>query len=150
MENIAKKVEYLKGYADALEISDDTAEGKVIKKMLDVLDEMAGVIDDLSNDRDEMFEDISGIYALLGDFEDTDEDDDYDYDDDFDLDDDYDDDDIDYFEMQCPNCKEDVLIDYDMIDEDNSIVCPNCHQEIELVCSCDCDDCTDDDDEVDF
>ena len=38
----------------------------------------------------------------------------------------------DYFEIECPNCGEDVMIDFDMIDDDSEIVCPNCHEEIEL------------------
>ena len=32
------------------------------------------------------------------------------------------------------------MIDFDMIDDDNAIVCPNCHEGIELEFDCDCDD----------
>lgn len=140
MEYIAKKVEYLRGYADALEISDNTAEGKVLKQIISVLEEMASEIDSVVNDSADMKEQIGDIFEILAD-ESYDGDEDYDNDD-FDPEDSCDEDgeDIDYFEIQCPNCKEDVLIDYDMIDEDNSIVCPNCHREIELICDCGCDD----------
>ena len=52
-----------------------------------------------------------------------------------------------FFEIQCPNCGEDVMIDFDTIDEENGIVCPHCHEEIilEFDCDCDCDDCDCDD-----
>ena len=48
---------------------------------------------------------------------------------------------MDFFEIECPNCHEDVLIDYDMLDDEKGIVCPNCHEEIDLEID------TDDDDE---
>ena len=48
-------------------------------------------------------------------------------------------DDMDFFEIECPNCKEDVMIDFDALDEDKGIICPNCNQEIQLEFECDCD-----------
>lgn len=151
MENLSQKVSYLKGYAEGLEISPKSDEGKLITKMLDVLEEMAETIEDLEYaqaDTDEIVEELDeAVLAMADDFygDDFDDFDDYDdYDDDLDLDDydDYDDGD-DYFEIQCPNCGEDVMVDFDMIDGDNAIVCPNCHEEIELELEFDC-DCDDD------
>ena len=53
------------------------------------------------------------------------------YDDDFDMISEFgDEDDDEYFEIECPNCKEDVLVNFD--DIDNGIVCPHCSEEIEL------------------
>ena len=59
---------------------------------------------------------------------------------------DHDSDDIDYFEIECPNCKETIRIDEDFFDDDEEkpLVCPNCKKEIELDFSCDCDECGDD------
>ena len=50
----------------------------------------------------------------------------------FDDDDEKDESDGDVFEIQCPACGEDVMIDFDMIEDGENIICPNCHEEIEL------------------
>ena len=99
-------------------------------------------VDDVIDAHDELEEKVDEIDSDLADLEDLaydDEDDDYDDDDDFDFDDDLDD--MDLFEIECPNCHEDVMVDFDSLDEEKGIVCPNCNQEIELEFECDCDDC---------
>ena len=55
--------------------------------------------------------------------------------------------DMGFFEIQCPNCNEDVMVDFEGLDDDAPIICPNCREEIELEfdCDCDCDDCHHDD-----
>lgn len=152
MEDLIKKVSYLKGYADGLDISPKSDEGKLIIKLLDVLGEMANAleevsyrVDDVEDVVDELDECVLAIADdLYGDDEyDEDCEDDYEEDeDDFldDYDEDYGGDGGDYFEIQCPGCGEDVMIDFDMIDDDNAIICPNCHEEIELEFECGCDD----------
>lgn len=146
MEDLIKKVAYLKGYAEGLDISPKSDEGKLIIKLIDVMAQMADTIEEL-NDRlydvediqDELDETLLAVADDLygdDDYEDYDDDGFDEYDDDFM--DEYDDDDelmsggSDYFEIECPNCGEDVMIDFDMIDDDSEIVCPNCHEEIEL------------------
>lgn len=55
----------------------------------------------------------------------------------------FDDDDVDdpdFFEIECPACGEDVLIDFDDIEEERGIICPNCGETIELEIDCGCDD----------
>lgn len=145
MEDLIKKVAYLKGYAEGLDISPKSDEGKLIMKLIDVMAEMADTIEEL-NYRVDDIEDIQDELdeTLLAVADDLYGDDDYDeYDDELDDEyddfmDEYDDDDefgdggSDYFEIECPNCGEDVMIDFDMIDDDSEIVCPNCHKEIEL------------------
>lgn len=149
MKNLSKKVAYLKGYADGLDLNPKSEEGKLLKKMLEVIDDIAETMDMMEINQDEI---ASRVELLEDDLDALTED--Y-YDDDFEFEDgydDYDDDEeelfhseesedaTDLFEIACPNCGEDVLIDFDMIDEDNGIVCPNCHEEIELEFECDCDD----------
>ncbi len=140
MDSLSKKVSYLKGYADGLDISPKSDEGKLITKMLEVLDEMAAAIDDLEYAQEETNDVIDeldeSVFAIAEDIYGEDEyDDEYGGEDDF-LDDydGYDDEDgaDDYFEIQCPSCGEDVIVDFDMIDGSEPIVCPNCHEEIEL------------------
>lgn len=150
MENLSQKVSYLKGFADGLDLSPKSDEGKLISKMLEVLEEMAEVIDDLEfaqEETDEIIEELDeAVVAIADDLYGDDSYDDYDDDDFFDDydDDEYDEDGGDFFEIQCPSCGEDVMVDFDMIDGDNEIVCPNCHEEIELELEFDC-DCDDDD-----
>ena len=147
MSEISKEVSYLKWLSEGLNISDKSDEGKLIKKLIDVLSEAAEEIDALwaKNDElqlrlDELDEelyaaelDIDTIYDTI---DDMDDDDilDFDYDEDDDDDDfsEFIDEDSDLFEIMCPECGEDVVVDFDMIDEDNNIVCPNCNEEIEL------------------
>ena len=139
MEDLIKQAAYLKGYAEGLDISPKSDEGKLITKLIDVIGVMAEKITELE-DRVMDVEDVTdeldeAVFVMAEDIygDDYDEDD-YDDDDymDDDYDDDLDDDGGDYFEIECPNCGEDVMIDFDMIDDDSEIVCPNCHEEIEL------------------
>ena len=151
MSNLSKKVSYLRGFAEGLDISPKSDEGKLISNMLEVIDEMADKIDALEesqNETDAILDDIDEELSWLADdiygeddFSD-DEDDDYedeDEDDDW-LNDDTNGADNDLFEIQCPNCGEDVMVDFDMLDEEKGIICPNCHEEIELEFNFDEDD----------
>ncbi len=147
MSDILKKVSYLRGFADGLDISPKSSEGMLISKILDVLDDMAEEIDELKLNQienDKILEDIEEeLYEITEDmygFDEDEDDEDGDWDDEDDSDDDDDswlDDDIDVpegdvFEIQCPGCGEDVMVDFDMLDSSNAIICPNCHEEIEL------------------
>lgn len=164
MEELIKQVSYIKGLAEGLDLKDATPEGKLILKMLDVLDSLADYAADmedrmsLTEERVSECEDYLDIIA--DDFYDEDgepidmSDDDYDIfgDDDEDDDDlfdfgDDDEDDSDFFEIECPGCGEDVLVDFDSIDDDNGIICPNCHKEIVLEFDADADADDDEDEE---
>ena len=46
--DIAKKVAYIQGLADGLELDGDTKEGKVLAAILDVLEDMADAIEDMA------------------------------------------------------------------------------------------------------
>ena len=148
MSDVINKVSYLKGLAEGMNISDKSDEGKLIAKLIDVLSDAAEEIDALwaKNDElemrleeldEEMYAAEMDIDAIYDDIEgDFDYDDDYDgYDDgegDFDEFLDSLDDDDDLFEITCPECGEDVVVDFEMLDEEGNIVCPNCHRDIEL------------------
>lgn len=143
MSDITKKASYLRGYADGLDISPKSDEGKLIGKMLELIEEMAemiGELDYVQCETIDIIDDLEEDMALIvDDFygEDDEEDDVEDWDEDDEDDDDWMDDDIDapdgdLFEIRCPNCGEDVMVDFDMLDSSNAIVCPNCREEIEL------------------
>ena len=137
MENMTAKVSYLKGLCDGLNIDESKPEGKLLVSIIDVLKDMSAALDDVIDAHDELEEKVDEIDKDLADIEDIAYgDDDEDEDDGFG---DYEDD-MDFFEIECPNCHEDVMVDFDALDEEKGIVCPNCHQEIELEFDCDCDD----------
>ena len=132
METPAKKLAYLKGLAEGLDINDKTAEGKLLLKLLDAVKDIAEELENLSDEHEELELKVDEIDEDLADLEDFVYDDEYDDDDDDDDDFDFDDDDDEFFEIECPNCGEDVLVDFDMLDDENGIVCPNCHERITL------------------
>lgn len=146
MNYLKERVSYLKGLAEGMQISDATNEGKLLKAIIDVLDDVALAVDDveevqeqLSEQVDEMDEDLAEIESLV--FDDECDCDDYDEEDD------EDEEEADT-EFECPHCGETIVLEEAFINK-NSILCPNCHKEIEIEWSCDCKDCEDSDDETD-
>ena len=128
---VSEKVAYIKGLAENAGFTDD-AKDKVVKAIIDVLEDIADSIGEINEQLDAVDEDLA---ALEEDFYEDDED----YDDD-----DFDDDDDDDFcyEVECPACHDVIYLDDEMIDE-GGIKCPNCGQELEYDISCDeCGDCS--------
>ena len=135
--DISKKVAYLKGLAEGLDISSDSKNGKIIKGILDVLENMAESVESLEEDN-EYFEDyITEIDDDLGqleeDFEKTcgyklykKENDLDEIDDEEDDDDDFED--YEYFEDD--NDDEDILADGEILDGIVEIKCPKCGRHI--------------------
>ncbi|MCI2105188.1 MAG: hypothetical protein LKK00_00495 [Intestinimonas sp.] len=152
---ISEKVAYLKGLADGLNIdTEKSKEGKLITSIIDVLQDMSMSIEDLEDTTgtlgeavDAVSDDLSDVEEFLfGDEDDAENEGDED-----------DDDDSDFFEVECPNCQEELVIDEDVLDA-GFIECPNCHQKFSLEMSdedsecncgsdCGCGHSTDDDQE---
>lgn len=143
MKYLYEEVAYLKGLAEGLEISKETKEGKVIHKIVEVLESFADAIVDLEEQAD-LIEYVESIDEDLADMEEDiyeDEDEDSDEDSDFS-----------YVEMECPNCGDLVDIDEDLLYNDEiDVICPNCqaiilssddedNSYIECTEVCDCDD----------
>lgn len=145
MKYLYEEVAYLKGLAEGLEISEETKEGKIINKIVDVLESFADAIVELEEEQIELIDYVESIDEDLSDIED----DIYEEEDD---DDEDDDEEYNYIEMECPNCNDFVEIDEDLLyNEDIDIVCPNCQAVIlssedececsdECICDCDCHD----------
>lgn len=133
MKHLYEEVAYLKGLAEGLEISEDTKEGKIIHKIVDVLESFADAIVELEEEQIELIDYVESIDEDLADIED----------DIYEEDEDDEDDEFNYIEMECPSCNDFVEIDEDLLyDEDVDIVCPNCQSIIlsadELDSDCDC------------
>ena len=116
---LSEKAAYLKGLMDGIKLDTAKDENRLLKAVVDLLQDMAVSIDDLednaiavSDELDEIEENLDAIDEYLMD-EDEDDEDDYEDFDDFDDDLDYDlgDDDFEYdedpvYEVTCPKCGE--------------------------------------------
>jgi len=122
---ITEKVAYLKGLAEGLNIdTDKSKEGKLINVMIGILEEVALSIEDLEENSlalgeeiDVLSDDLADVEAVVFDDEDEDEDEE-----------EFDDD---WFEVECPNCDEVLVVDEDALAE-GYIKCPNCDTEYSL------------------
>lgn len=142
---ISEKVAYLKGLAEGLNIdTEKSKEGKLISVMIGILEEIGMSIEDLEENTVALGEEIDAISDDLSDVEkvvfDEDDEDDEDEDDECCCDED-----DDFFEVECPNCKETLVIDEDVL-ESGVIQCPSCKEKFALDLSDDC-CCEDDEDE---
>ena len=112
---ITEKVAYLRGLAEGLELDRESKEGKIISVIIDILDDMADSIEDLSDGLElvgHQLDDISDELDLS----------------DIDIDDDLD---GELYEVTCPACKNIVYMDEDMLDC-GEMPCPNCGELLEI------------------
>ena len=132
---ISEKVAYLKGLAEGLKLDpEESKEAKLLSVMMDILEDVGLTITDLEENAlalgdeiDELSDDLADVEEII-------------YDDDL-LDDDLCDDDCcchhhhhgddDFFELECPNCSEDLVIDAGVL-EQGSITCPSCGEKFSL------------------
>ena len=125
---ISEKVAYLKGLAEGLNIdTEKSKEGKLISVMIGILEEIGLSIEDLEENTVALGEEIDAISDDLSDvesvvFEEDDEDDDGCC---------CGDDDDDFFEVECPNCEEPLVIDDEALAA-GEIQCPNCETRFSL------------------
>ncbi|NCE64154.1 hypothetical protein D1159_06020 [Pseudoflavonifractor sp. 524-17] len=133
---ISEKVAYLKGLAEGLNIDvDKSKEGKLISVMIGILEEVGMTLEDLEESVEALGEEIDAISDDLSDVEKVV----------FDEEDGCGCEDEDFFEVECPNCEETLVIDEDVLAA-GVIQCPNCKEKFALdVSGCDC-GCEDEDD----
>ncbi len=134
METLEKRISYLRGLTDGLELEESTREGKILSEVMQILDDMYGelralnarveetesyveaVDEDLSDLEILLYDDDDELYEIVDD-DDLDDDDLVEY---YDLDDsedafvyDLDDDDDDFdtsYEFECPSCQEVIFL----------------------------------------
>lgn len=132
---------YLKGLIDGLDLDANKKETKVIKAIVDVLENLSTDVDDMTEGLELVGEQIDAVDEDLADLEE------YVYDDD-DCDCDCCDDECEEYEVECPNCGETITVDEDTVMQ-GKFECPNCGEvlefEVEYDDDCDCDDCDCDD-----
>ena len=131
---ISEKVAYLKGLAEGLDLdTEKSKEGKLISVMIGIREEIGLSLEDLEENDTALGEEIDAISDDLADVEEAlygeDDEDDEDGDDD------------DFFEVECPNCGEDLVIDESVL-ESGTVECPNCREKFAI-------DLSDEEDESD-
>ena len=141
---ISEKSAYLKGLMDGLKLDTETAEGKMISSIVDLLCDVTKKLTDvedttiaISDELDEIEEDLDAIEDFIMDEDDDDYDDDDDYEDDFDDEDEDDEEGFDFsdedsiiYEVKC-TCGNVIDFDEETLEE-GSIVCDQCGETLEF------------------
>ncbi len=122
MMTVTEKVAYLKGLVEGLDFDKDDKETKVIKAVLDVLEDLALTVSDLDDEMALVTEQLDAVDEDLADLEEIFYDECDDCDCDCDCDDCCDCDD-EMYEVECPNCGEMIYFDEEII-LDGQAECP--------------------------
>ena len=117
---ILEKVAYMKGLAEGLGLDTKSKEGKLLKVMIDILDDVALELQDIRDEQGELEEGLDAVSDDLSDVET------YLYEQD-----DEEDGDDEVYQTTCPNCEEDIFFDETIL-ADGSILCPNCGEKLEF------------------
>ncbi|HOJ09116.1 MAG TPA: hypothetical protein PK733_00795 [Clostridiales bacterium] len=164
MNYLRERVAYVKGLAEGMQISETSNEGKLLRAIIDVLDDIALAVDDIEETQDQQGEqiedldqDLAEIESMIFDYEDDENDDDdesYDYnyntcscgcDHEHEQDHSFESDEgneHDLCMVECPYCYNVVVLKKEMFDDEGkTIECPNCHKKIDIEWVCECEDC---------
>jgi len=130
----SEKVAYIKGLMEGLSLDESSKETKVLKAIVDVLEDLALSVADVEDEVSVIDDDLSDLYEWVDELEE-------DVNGEFDDDDDLFEEDDEAYELKCPECGKRVTIDGDMLFSGDA-VCPECGAEIHaLDCNFGCDDC---------
>ncbi|TEB06648.1 hypothetical protein Psch_00180 [Pelotomaculum schinkii] len=117
MGELKAKVAYLQGMSAGLDLSQNSKEGKLLKGIIEVLDEFAETVGGLEQGQEQLEDYIESIDEDL-----------------YHLEDDYYEDNTcnegEYLEVDCPKCGETVCFDSDILEDDDivEVTCPNCDE----------------------
>ena len=128
MSLISEKVAYLQGLAEGLKINGETAEGKLLSEIINVLGSISDELEAQEDAQDELYDKVLELEDVVYGVEDFDDDDDF-YMEECDEDEE--------FTVKCPTCNEEFFISYEDLEDEAELNCPYCNQEIELDLSCD-------------
>ena len=120
---ISEKIAYLKGLMEGMNVDTESNEGKLFAAVVDVLDEIALEVENLTDEVMELGDGLDVISDDLSDVEDI-------VYDEWDDDDD-DDEEEECYATTCPECEEEIFFDDTML-EDGEIICPNCGAKLEF------------------
>ena len=144
MSEVSKKVAFLRGMAEGMELKDDSVQNRFLLKMLEALEEISEELETLKEHQDETDRYIDELDSDLGDLEevvfeedDADEDDEdgcscgcHHHDQDDEDEDDEDAEGMDFIEYECPHCGTSVYYDQEAFDLEEEHLCPSCGKEL--------------------
>ena len=139
---ICEKAAYLKGLMDGMDLDTEKAEGKMIAAIVDLLGDITKKVTDIeattiaiSDELDEIEEDLDAIEDYILEDEEDEEDDDFDWEED--EDEEYDEEGFDFgdedttiYEVECA-CGNIINFDEETL-EAGSIICDNCGETLEF------------------
>lgn len=124
---LTEKSAYIKGLMDGLDLDADKKEVKVIKALVDLVEDLTLTVTDLDEDVDQVYDELDAIDEDITDLEDVvygDEDDDG-------CDCDCHDGEDEMYEITCPACGETVCVDEDLLLSED-LACPACGEKFEV------------------
>ena len=118
---ISEKVAYIQGLYDGLGLDGEkSGEARILSELLDVLREVGLQLDGMDATLDQFDEELDTLGNTVAELEEAvfDDEDDGDFED-------YDDTDEDFFEIPCPSCGEDLIVDDEALAA-GVVDCPAC------------------------
>ena len=120
---ISEKVAYIQGLFDGLKLdTEKSGEARILSEVLDVLKEVGQQLDGMDAAMDQFDEELDALEDAVSDLEEAVFDDEDEQDEDLG---DFDDDDEDFFEIPCPTCGEDLVVDDEALAA-GVVDCPVC------------------------
>ena len=120
---ISEKVAYIQGLFDGLKLdAEKSGEARILSEVLDVLREVGQQLDGMDAAMDQFDEELDTLGGTVAELEEAVFDDEDEQDADFD---DLDDDEEDFFEIPCPTCGEDLVVDDEALAA-GLVECPVC------------------------
>ncbi len=121
--SILEKAAYLRGLFEGMNLDPEQSnEAKILSTIIDLFEDIGKNMEDIGDEIELL---SNGIDAVSDDLADVEEfffgEDDFDDMDELDLNEE-----IDPFEVKCPNCNEDIVIDTSVFNS-GVVECPNCH-----------------------
>ena len=159
MNYLRERVAYLKGLVEGMQMSELTNEGKLLREIIDVMDDITLAVEDLESIQEQQSEQIDDLEQDLCEIESAIFD--YGMEPDYSDEDEYDADGHEYLEcdlqcdgqcsekcehevymVECPYCYEIIELEKEMFinGKENVIECPKCHENIDVEWICDCGD----------
>ena len=124
---LTEKSAYIKGLMDGLDLDADKKEVKVIKALVDLVEDLALTVTDLDEDVDQVYDELDAIDEDITELEDFVYDDEEDEDGCCDCHDGEDE----MYEITCPACGETVCVDEDLLLSED-LACPACGEKFEV------------------
>ena len=120
--SIIKRVAYLKGLAEGLELGQHTKEEKILAVIIDILEDISADLEDVKSDVLTLDDDIERLSEEMHDLEDALLDAE---------EEELEESEPQFFELSCPSCHNEITVDADMLHL-GAISCPGCNETLEF------------------